>query len=127
MPTPVTWRSQGTGPIGEAMDSEPEQPAPSSCPAVWKLRSGTTIDGKVLATYVDTLFGRACCMNWMNWGVSTEAALLKATFERSTSPERKKNVWSFRIGPPRPQAYSVRLKFGIELWKTFFSCSESFE
>ena len=111
-PTPVTGKLQGTGPIGESIGVAPEQLAPRIWPAVRKSRPGVNEAGKSRAMRVEMLFGRACCMNWMNCGVRIERGPLTATVERSTSPETKKNVLSLRMGPPRPQEISLRPKSG---------------
>ena len=47
---------------------------------------------------VEMLFGRACCMNWMNWGVMMGTLRLTATSERNTSPETKKSPSSRASG-----------------------------
>src|SRR5688572_15347173 len=112
VPSPVTGRLHGTGPIGELMGVEPEHDAFRICPAVRKFRSGVNDAGKSRAMRVEMLFGRACCMNWTNWGVRMVRGPLTATFDRRTSPETKKNVLSLRMGPPRPQEISLRLKSG---------------
>ncbi len=101
------------GPIGESMAAEPEQLEPRICPAVRKFRSGVNEAGKSLATRVDRLLGRCCCMNWMNCGVRIDLCPLTATVERRRSPEMKKNVLSLRMGPPSPQEISLRLKLGM--------------
>src|SRR4029453_4016566 len=108
VPSPVTGRSHGIAPTGEAMAPLPEHDDPSSWPAVRKSRSALNDAGNVLITYVDVLFGRFCFMKSMNCGVTIRPARLIATSDRSTSPDVKKNVRSRRIGPPRPQEYSLR-------------------
>src|SRR4029450_941293 len=122
VPTPLTARLHGTGPMGESIKVAPEQVAPRICPAVRKLRSGVNEAGKSRAMRVEMLLGRACCMNWMNCGVRIERSPLTATSERKTSPETKKKVRSFRIGPPNPQETSLRpksgmRKSGVSFWK----------
>ena len=68
-----------------------------------RLRYGVKEAGNELATNVDTLLGRFCCMNRAKSGVMTVVSRLIATPERSTSPEAKKNVRSRTSGPPLPR------------------------
>jgi hypothetical protein len=89
VPTPITGRLQGIGPTGDVMTVFPLQDEPSSEPAVRMFRSGVNDGGKLFMMYVDTLFGRFCCMNLAKSGVTTVVSRLIATPDRSRSPDMK--------------------------------------
>src|SRR5206468_10004260 len=92
LPTPVTGRLHGIAPTSVWIIVEPEQFCPAICPAVMKLRSGTTDDGKSRQIFVDVLLGAVWILYWINSGVTTEAARPEAAPERRISVETKKNV-----------------------------------
>src|SRR4029077_2209827 len=98
--------------IGSEGEDNVEQSVPAIVPAVVKLWVGVMDAGNVFATYVDTLFGKFASIKLMKSGVRIVEDRPVATPDLRMSIEAKKNVWSFRMGPPKLHAPSLRRKTG---------------